>query len=222
MPNRDLLRQLSKDELIGLLEDAAKNWLAHDGLWFLAVEDEFDMDTAIEMDRRAWTEFTVIEAKRIMRRLGIEPGGGIPALKKALQYRLYAHLNVQETLDVDAHTIIFRMNRCRVQTARQRKGLPDFPCKPVGLVEYGNFARTVDPRFRTRCIACPPDPHPEEYWCAWEFTLMPAEEPQFLTSNLVSAAKDGADADVQADAGLGQSAPVGGPSAASGCHPQET
>ena len=33
MPNRDLLRQLSKDELIGLLEDAAKNWLAHDGLW---------------------------------------------------------------------------------------------------------------------------------------------------------------------------------------------
>ena len=106
-----------------------------------------------------------------LRRFIMEPGGGIPALKKALQYRLYAHINVQETIDVDERTIVFRMNDCRVQSARKRKGLPDFPCKPVGVVEYGNFASTIDPRFHTRCIACPPDDHPEEYWCAWEFTL---------------------------------------------------
>jgi len=159
-----------------MLEDAAKNWLAHDGLWFLAAEGEFDMETAIELDRRAWERFTVIEAKRIMKRHGIEPGGGIPALKKALQYRLYAHLNVQEMIDVDERTFIFRMNDCRVQAARKRKGLPDFPCKSVGEVEYANFAHAIDPRFRTRCIACPPDPHPEEYWCAWEFTLVEEEE----------------------------------------------
>lgn len=171
MNNRDALRQLSKDQLIDLLEDAAKNWLAHDGLWFLAAEEKFDMETAIALDKRAWEQFTVIEAKRMMRRLNIEPGGGLPALKKALQFRLYAHINVQEIVDVDEHTFIFRMNRCRVQTARQRKGLPDFPCKPVGLVEYANFAATIDPRIRTRCIACPPDPHPDNYWCAWEFTL---------------------------------------------------
>lgn len=172
MSHRDLLRQLSKDELVDLLEDAAKNWLAHDGLWFLAAEDTFDIETAIELDKRAWEQFTVVEAKRIMRRLRLEPGGGIPALKQALQRRLYAYINVQEILDVDERTIIFRMNKCRVQTARQRKGLPDFPCKSVGLVEYTNFARTIDPRFHTRCIACPPDDHPDEYWCAWEFTLL--------------------------------------------------
>jgi len=171
MPNRDLLLQHSKDELIDMLEDAAKNWLAHDGLWFLAVEGEFDMGTAIELDRRAWEQFTVVEAKRILERHGIEPGSGIPALKKALQYRLYAHINTQEVIDVDERTIIFRMNDCRVQSTRKRKGLPDFPCKSVGLVEYTSFARTVDPRFRTHCVACPPDPHPEEFWCAWEFTL---------------------------------------------------
>jgi hypothetical protein len=45
----------------------------------------------------------------------------------------------------------------------------------VGLVEYANFARTIDPRFQTRCIACPPDPHPDEYWCAWEFKLVEEE-----------------------------------------------
>jgi len=170
--HRELLMQHSQEELIGFLEDAAKNWLAHDGLWFQAAEGKFGMQTAIELDRCAWEKFTVVEAQRIMRRLGIEPGSGIPALKKALQYRLYAYLNVQEMIDVDERTVIFRMNDCRVQSARKRKGLPDFPCKPVGLVEYGNFARAIDPRFRTRCIACPPDPHPDEYWCAWEFTLV--------------------------------------------------
>ena len=176
MPNRDLLRQLSKDELIDLLEDAAKNWLAHDGLWFLAAEEKFDMETAIELDERAWERFTVIEAKRIMRRLGIGSGGGLEALGKALEYRLYAHINVQETIRVDERTLVFRMNDCRVQAARKRKGLPDFPCKPVGLVEYAGFARTIDPRIRTRCIACPPDAHPDDYWCAWEFTLPAPEE----------------------------------------------
>ncbi len=171
MSNQQRLMHHSKEELIGLLEDAAKNWLAHDGLWFQAAEEKFDMETAIQLDTRAWERFTVVEARRIMRRLGINQGGGIPALKKALQYRLYAHLNVQEIIDVDERTFIFRMNDCRVQSARKRKGLPDFPCKPVGMVEYAGFARTIDPRFRTRCIACPPDPHPEEYWCAWEFVL---------------------------------------------------
>ncbi|MGD2148248.1 MAG: DUF6125 family protein [Anaerolineae bacterium] len=175
MPDRELFRQHSKEELIDLLEITAKNWLAHDGLWFLAVEGEFDMETAIELDRRAWERFTVIEAQRILRFLGAEPGEGVPTLKRALQYRLYARINEQEIIDADERTVVFRMNRCRVQAARQRKGLPDFPCKPVGLVEYGNFARTIDPRFRTRCIACPPDPHPEDYWCAWEFTLQDDE-----------------------------------------------
>lgn len=167
--------QYSKEELIGFLEDAAKNWLAHDGLWFLAVEETFDIETAIQLDARAWEQFTVIEAKRIMHRLGMEPGGGLEALEKALGYRLYAYLNVQEATRVNEQTMIFRMSDCRVQAARKRKGLPDFPCKPVGLVEYANFARTIDPRFRTRCITCPPDPHPEAYWCAWEFTLEEAE-----------------------------------------------
>ena len=171
MHDREILRQHSKDELIDLLEDAAKNWLAHDGLWFLAAEQKFDLETAIELDARAWEKFTVIEAKRIMRRLGIEPGGGLEALEKALEYRLYAHINTQEIIRVNERTLIFRMNDCRVQAARKRKELPDFPCKPVGLVEYAGFTQTVDPRIQTRCITCPPDAHPDDYWCAWEFTL---------------------------------------------------
>ena len=165
------VKDLSKEEVLALLEDASKNWLAHDGLWFRAVEDKFGIDAAVELDRKAWEEFTVIEAKRIMKRLGLKPGGGIPALVEALKFRLYAHINIQEITEVTNTHCVFRMNRCRVQEARKRQGLPDFPCKSVGIVEYSGFAKTIDPRIKTTCLTCPPDPHPSDVWCAWKFKI---------------------------------------------------
>ncbi|NHI93299.1 MAG: hypothetical protein EAX96_12445 [Candidatus Lokiarchaeota archaeon] len=165
------LQKLSKDQLIKLIIIGAKNWLAHDGLWFQAVEKKRGIDEAIKADGEAWRKFSPIEAKRIMEFLNIKPNGGLDALKIALQYRMYAHLNKQEIIDVDENTIIFRMNDCRVQSARKRKNLPDFPCKSVGIIEYEEFAKTIDPRIRTKCIACPPDNHPDDFFCAWEFTI---------------------------------------------------
>jgi hypothetical protein len=176
MDHRTRLVDCTKEELIDLLEDAAKNWLAHDGLWFLAAEEAFGIETAIELDTHAWERFTVLEARRIMKRHSIAPGGGLEALETALGYRLYAYINVQEAVWENEKSLVFKMKDCRVQSARQRKGLPDFPCKPVGLIEYGNFARTIDPRIRTDCLSCPPDPHPADYWCSWRFSLEEAEE----------------------------------------------
>ena len=106
-----------------------------------------------------------------MKRFNIKEGGGIPALVKALSFRVYANINVQEVVEITDNRCVFRMNNCRVQYARNQRNLPDFPCKAVGVVEYGDFAKTIDPRIKTKCIACPPDPHPENYYCAWEFSI---------------------------------------------------
>jgi hypothetical protein len=106
-----------------------------------------------------------------MKRHGIPPGGGIPALVKALAFRLYAYINEQDVTEQTESRVVFRMRDCRVQSARRRKGLADFPCKQVGLVEYAGFARTIDPRIQTRCLYCPPDEHPDDVWCAWEFAI---------------------------------------------------
>jgi len=166
------LKKLSKEELIEYIEDISKNWLAIDGTWFQTVEKEYGLEKAMDLDVKQWKKFTVIEAKRIKKRFNLPERGGIPALMKALQFRIYANINVQEIVEVSEKRCVFRMNNCRVQFARKSRNLPDFPCKPVGIVEYGDFAKTIDPRIETKCICCPPDPHPEEYWCSWEFTLM--------------------------------------------------
>lgn len=153
------------------LVDFAKLWLAHDGLWFQAVEKKFGLKAAIELDKEAWKKFSPVEAKRIMERLGLEQGEGIPALVKALGERLYERINDQEVIEADEEHAVFMMKSCRVQDARRRKNMAPFPCKEVGIVEYGQFARTIDPRIKTRCITCPPDDYNGEYWCMWEFSI---------------------------------------------------
>ncbi len=168
---REDLEQLTKEELLDYIEDLSKNWLAIDGTWFQTVEKDYGLEKAIELDVRQWEKFTVIEAKRIMNRFKIPEKGGIPALIKALKYRIYANINIQEVIEVSDNKCVFRMVDYRVQSARKRRSLPDFPCKQVGVVEYGLFAKTIDHRIETKCIACPPGAHPKDYWCAWEFTL---------------------------------------------------
>ncbi len=169
-PAEDHLDGLSRDELKRLVRMYAKNWLAHDGCWFLAAEEKYGMDAAMELDAKSWERFAAAEAKRIMREFDVPPNGGLTSLEKAFRYRLYAVLNPQRIERVDDHTLIFRMVECRVQSARHQKNLLDFPCKSVGIVEFTHFARAIDPRIRTRCIACPPD-ETSEFACAWEFTM---------------------------------------------------
>lgn len=135
------------------------------------MEKEFGLEKAIDLDVEQWKRFTVIEAKRIMKRFNIPKNGGIPALIEALKYRVYANINIQEIVEVSEKKCVFHMINCRVQHARKSRNLPDFPCKPVGVVEYGDFAKTIDSRIETKCIACPPGKHPDDYWCAWEFSI---------------------------------------------------
>lgn len=59
------LAELSKEQLLELIELYAKNWLAHDGVWFQSIERKSGMAEAMYHDEEAWKRFTVIEAKRI-------------------------------------------------------------------------------------------------------------------------------------------------------------
>jgi hypothetical protein len=166
-----MIDELPKEELLKLLDAYAKAWQAMDGAYFLAIEKKYGIDAAIEMDKEAWRLFSPIEAKRIMKEFDVEERGGLRALEKALGFRVYARLNEQSCEWMDDRTLQFTMNQCRVQVARGRKGLPDFPCKEVGVIEYTTFAQTIDPRIKTRCVFCPPDDHPTDAYCRWEFTL---------------------------------------------------
>lgn len=166
-----LLLDLPREKLLELTGEVGKNWLAMDGLWFQAIEKAYGMNDAKRCNDSCWNRFSQVEARMIKRFLGLPEYAGLEGLKQALGFRLYSRINVQSVIDEGPASILFQMNDCRVQSARQRKGLADYPCKSAGLVEYSRFAWGIDERIRTECVGCPPDDHPAEWFCAWRFIL---------------------------------------------------
>lgn len=165
------LIDMPEEKLAELVETLGLNWLAGDGIWFQSVESEYGMLDAKRCNDSCWAWFSPFEAWSAKRLLGLSEQPGIEGLKKALQYRMYAKINEQSIEDESPDSIVFRMNNCRVQAARKSKGMEDYPCKSAGLVEYSRFAETIDPRIKTECIGCPPDSHPDEWFCAWRFFI---------------------------------------------------
>ncbi|MCP3901359.1 MAG: cytosolic protein, partial [Desulfobacteraceae bacterium] len=142
-----------------------------DGVWFQAVEFDRGMNDAKRCNDSCWAQFSPYEANSIKTFLNLGADSGLEGLKKALGFRMYSMINKQTIVNETETSFEFQMNECRVQVARKRKELEDYPCKSGGLVEYAYFARTIDKRIITECISCPPDEHPEEWYCAWRFSI---------------------------------------------------
>ena len=165
------LMEMEEEKLEALLGAVAKNWLVNDGVWFQAVEFDNGMNDAKRCNDSCWAQFSPYEAFAIKKFLKLDDHCGLEGLKKALSFRMYSFINEQSIVDEGPQSFVFQMNDCRVQSARKRKKLDDYPCKSAGLVEYAYFASAIDKRIKTECIGCPPDEHPEEWFCAWRFSI---------------------------------------------------
>lgn len=104
------LAELSKEQLLELIELYAKNWLAHDGVCFQSIEGKFGMAEAMYHDEEAWKRFTVIEAKRIKEFLQLPESPGLEGLEQALHYRFYGNLNEHECIH-DGNRLVYRNKR---------------------------------------------------------------------------------------------------------------
>jgi hypothetical protein len=169
---------LPEKNLEELTEAAAVNWLASDGVWFQAVEFTEGMPQAKLCNDATWACFSPFEAWSVKRLLNLGENSGLEGLKKALKFRCYGFINKQSFVQETPTSFVYMMNDCRVQSARKRKGLDDYPCKSAGIMEYYKFAEGIDPRIKTEVITCPPDLHPDTHYCAWKFTCCAGTDPQ--------------------------------------------
>lgn len=165
------LLNISREKLLRLKDAAATNWLTNDGVWFQAMEFSKGMVDAKRCNDSCWARFSPFEAWSIKQFLNLPEKPGLNGVKRALYFRLYAAINRQSITDETSNSFIFRMNECRVQSVRKSKGLDDYPCKSAGMIEFPSFAESIDSSVRTECISCPPDEHPEDWYCAWRFYI---------------------------------------------------
>jgi len=165
------LHDLSKGTLVKLVEMYSRNWQTLDGLWFRNVEDRFGLDVAVELDLKSWQRQSQIEARRIKEALNITQGGLLTILK-ALRFMSWQITSPLFECDEEtSEKVVFHYSRCAVQEGRRRKGKDEFPCKPMKLMLLSNLAGEIEPRAEVRCFICPPDPHPEDFWCKWELVM---------------------------------------------------
>lgn len=166
------LEELPKEKLVEIINMFAGNALTIDGLWFTCVEEKYGLEEAIKTDTEVWRRYGSTEARRIKKTLSID-GEDPEALAKALNFQVWSRaLGFEyEIPEVTGKKVVFNVTDCRPQKARIKSNRGEFACKPVGIALFEEFAREINPRFKLKCLLCPPDKHPNDLWCSWEFSL---------------------------------------------------
>ncbi len=168
--DRRALAALGRDELLELFFHQIRNVWRVDGLYFLGIEQRFGTEAATAVDRDCWRTMASLEAKALRKLLGL--GDGLEPLARALSMTSWALDHEEKELERLEGKVVFRVLNCRTQVTRLKKGLEEFPCKPVRSGYLGAFAEAFG--CGVECLTCPPDAHEGELWCEWVFTAAPA------------------------------------------------
>lgn len=168
--DRKLIENIPKEKIADFVFMHLRDMWAVDGFYYLFIEEAYGTEAATEIDRRVWEVMGKIEARKIKKLFNIN-GDTIPDMIKALRYSGWALDLEDKEIEEQNGKGIIRNVKCRVQNTRISKGLGEFGCKPVRKGFLNSFAKEFNPDITLTCNVCPPDEHPENLWCEWEFTL---------------------------------------------------
>jgi hypothetical protein len=164
-----LLSSLEDLEIIDLFLFHIKNLWRVDGLYFLGIEEKFGMEAATEIDTKCWEYLAEIEAKSIKKMFMLD--GNLEGLAKALRFTSWALDHPSKEIEIKENILIFRVTDCHTQKVRREKGLKQFSCKNVRLNYLKVFVNNFSPNIDVCCTCCPPDGHPDNIWCEWQFIM---------------------------------------------------
>ena len=168
--DKQIIENIPHEKITDYIFMHLRNMWAVDGLYYLGIEESFGTEAATEIDRKVWEVMGKIEARRLKKLFNIT-GEDIPTMIKYLKLSGWALDLEDKEIIVDKNRAILRNTKCRVQNTRLKKGLVEFGCKTVRWGFLRSFAKEFNPDIIVNCNVCPPDKHPNDLWCEWEFTL---------------------------------------------------
>lgn len=169
--DREMLAKMPIEKLLDFFFLQVRNLWRVDGLYFLGIEKQFGTDAATKIDADVWENMAVIEAKSLQKMFQTGENTDIPMIISLLQKSSWALDQPFKTIEVNGKRAILSVNKCRTQETRLSKGLGEFPCKKVRFGYLRKFVKTLNPKVEVNCLICPPDKHPKDLWCKWEFKL---------------------------------------------------
>jgi hypothetical protein len=168
--DRKIIESIPREKLADFVFMHLRDMWAVDGLYYMGIEKKFGTKEATEIDRFVWEVMGKIEARRIKALFDIK-GSDIDSLMTALGYSGWSLDLEDKEIEIEKDKAILRNVKCRVQNTRIQKGLGEFACKPVRWGFLKAFAKEINENIVVNCNICPPDEHPDDLWCEWEFIL---------------------------------------------------
>jgi hypothetical protein len=169
--DRKMLSSIPTERLLDYLFLQTRNLWRVDGLYFLGIEKKFGTEAATEIDVAVWEAMAGIEAKSLQKMFKVGENPNVAKILELLQKSTWALDQPFKTTEISNEHAVLGVSRCRTQETRLSKGLGEFPCKKVRFGYLRNFAKTLNPKVEVKCQVCPPDRHPKDSWCKWEFKI---------------------------------------------------
>jgi hypothetical protein len=168
--DRRMLASMPPERLLDYLFLQVRNLWRVDGLYFLDIEKRFGTQAATEIDANVWEAMAGIEARSLQKMFRIGENPDTAEIIELLKRSSWALDQPFKTIEVSGKRAVLGVGRCRTQETRLEKGLREFPCKQVRFGYLRSFATTLNPEAKVTCLVCPPDEHPKNSWCKWEFS----------------------------------------------------
>lgn len=140
-----------------------------DAYWFLSVEKKYGLQAAVELNENVWETLSAKTAREIKRRFNITEKG-LKGFVKALSYYPWTKITGYDIKE-EGDCVFIKVPHCPPQEGRLKSGLGEFPCKKMHIKDFAGFAREIDEKIVVKCLYAPPDPHPADCFCEWEFVV---------------------------------------------------
>lgn len=166
---REKLSTFSKDELLDYIDLVQRNFWNLQNNWMMYMNNEYGEEAAVKADNYCFGGNSKVQMYRLKKMYDLK--GDLQSLMDAMILsQLWVNCDY-EIWKIDSKRLRLRVTNCYQQVRRVKDRVGELACKPAGLGVCDMTAKVINSAFDVKCIVCPPDEHPDNVWCEWEFEL---------------------------------------------------